>query len=394
MVIKNINLKLYYLICLLIVYMFISNMMSVYGAGLPFHRLIIFLIFFLTFFGLLNIFVMKKTADKKILNLCLSIFILIGIVTFLFLINLNLYFDYSFLQFVNSVMWIMLLLFSYLISIDNPESVKYLKRMVYVLPIFLLCFIKIKAYSNNTGIPLIVSIYYLVFLIPILFTYDNKVIKIIGTSIVMYALLLSQKRTGLLSVSCFFFSYYFLSSSLKNRSIKNSIKTLLLFGLIVIVLYFSISFILKYYNIEIFDKLMRLKEDGGSGRIDTWKIVIYKLKKSSLLNLFFGHGYNSFYYQSSLYLSTHNDYLEILYDYGVIGFVLYAKLLYILLKKGIMMFKEKNKYSPSFISSIVLVLIFSFSSHLIIYPNYFFYMCLFWGYCLAIDLREVKNEKS
>ena len=88
-------------------------------------------------------------------------------------------------------------------------------------------------------------------------------------------------------------------------------------------------------------------------------------------NPFFGGGWSYFSYFSGLGTYSHNNYLELLVNYGLVGFSLYYSMYVILLKKLFKVLRVDNK-AIVFIISILLILItdiasVSFSSNLLNY---------------------------
>lgn len=129
-----------------------------------------------------------------------------------------------------------------------------------------------------------------------------------------------------------------------------------------------------------------LEEDGGNGRLDIYNDVINAFSKQSTLNQFFGSGYRAVQnelfknYNYNIYISAHNDFLEVLFDYGYIGFLFYILLHIKIIKRIIMLYRSKNAYFSAYLISYFEFLIMSSVSHLIIYPSYFLFLVAFWAY--------------
>lgn len=394
MIINKISSKLYYVDCVLILYMFLSNMTSTYGVYLPFHKYNIVLIFAITMLGIINQIILKKIKMNSFILTCLFLLILISITSFVFIINKNWSFKYAFLQFISSILWILILIFAYSVSTYDPDVINHIKNMVFILPIYLIAYIKIKIFSNNTGISQISGVYYLMFMLPLIFLNKNNYIKIVGISIIIYTLVLSQKRTGLLAMTAFLLSYYIFYYRMKSEDIKGSLRRILIFTIAIVAIVGLLYLASKDLNIEILNKMKRIKSDEGSGRIDIWMKVIESIKNTEINKLIFGNGFNAVYYNLGMNLSAHNDFLEIIYDYGILGIFLYILMLGQLSKRGFQLLKEKNYLAPSFLASIVFILVFSISSHAVIYPTYFLVFCLFWGYCISINNKEGRKDEK
>ena len=145
-------------------------------------------------------------------------------------------------------------------------------------------------------------------------------------------------------------------------------------------------------DLTIFDRLANIEEDGGSGRDEVWKHTWGMIVHSGPLSLLFGHGFNSVYSDSVLELSAHNDFLEIIYDYGFVGFIIYISL-YVKLFKY---YKKMNIYMPEiagpFAASIAMALSISMMAHLVINPMLFMFLTMFWGFCIAKCDKCIKKN--
>ena len=392
MIVKSLNSKLYFFVCLLICYLFVSNMVGVYSTFLPFHDLLHFIIFVLSCLLLINQLKTVHFRNKYFVNLLLLFGILILLTsTYFYFFQLDDVSFYSARQLIDSILWILLFLNSYFFAYQKGEnSIKYYRYLLFLLPIFLILYIYIKDFSDNRGIPEISSVYYLLFLLPFLFTEKKKIFQIIGLSIIFAAILLSVKRTGIIALVVFLVIYYYIGNRQKQKSTRDIVRNILLALVVISLIGIGLYWIIQNYDVDIIIKLQNISEDGGSGRTEIWGEVLSMIVHSNPIALLFGHGFNSVYYNSTIGLSAHNDFLEVIYDYGILGFFMYLKLWLYLFKNGRKLYKRKSIYAPAFIASLGMTFFFSLTSHLIIYPTYFWFLCLFWGYILGI----IDNKES
>jgi len=143
----------------------------------------------------------------------------------------------------------------------------------------------------------------------------------------------------------------------------------LVLGLIIIGL--SESYLTSLFeNNILFSRLQRLGQDGGSGRISIYEEIFNSLESSSFFQLLFGHGYNSVIKITTEEVTAHNDFLEILYNYGIFAFFIYLLIHYQLLKKTIYCLKKRNTYAFSMTYTYVIFIILSSISHIIIYQYF------------------------
>lgn len=290
---------------------------------------------------------------------------------------------HSFLDIGDSVMWISVMYIAYRISYRGEKAIQLSKMMAYFIPVFTIVFAKVKAFFilNTDDTALISTAYYSLFLLPFALFVRNKYIKWCLVLCIFASVLLSSKRGGFIAFFSALLVYFYYDLKLKKassrwKSILGSVIA------IVLVLIFMEDFV-QQNNLTIFDRLANIREDKGSGRDVVYEYTWEMIKSSDLASLIFGHGFNAVYHDSALELSAHTDTLEIIYDYGIIGCILYL-MFYV----GLVSYYKKLKmlcpqYAAPFAVSLVLVLVLSLFAHLIIYPTHFLYICAFWGICMG-----------
>lgn len=167
------------------------------------------------------------------------------------------------------------------------------------------------------------SAYLFVVLIPytLLFHKDRLLANISLIIITMFIIQTSKRGaliSALLSISVIF--YYQIFASKKAVSLKN-----LLYGALIILttVFFTFRFLSK--NEFLWSRFESLEEGGTSGRD-----VIYSnlwnnwYHSESIVNQVFGFGFNSTLEHSGVNAFAHNDWLELLTNFGLIGSLLYA----------------------------------------------------------------------
>lgn len=232
------------------------------------------------------------------------------------------------------------------------------------------------------------SSYSLLYFMPFILCIKKNWIKIAGLFIVFIALLTTMKRGGIIAFTIGLFAYY-LFVMMKNHG---SIKKMYRFIITAVVVVVGLSFVFNYFDSitdnAITSRFDNIQSDEGSGRLETWQWVYNQLASSSLSEIIFGHGWNSVFYQSGI-RSAHNDFLEVLYDFGVITFVLYILLYKALFKTSVCLLKEGSSFAAPMFSSTIILLVNSFVSHVVFYPRYLIIYCMFWAY---IDSRTHKTN--
>lgn len=111
--------------------------------------------------------------------------------------------------------------------------------------------------------------------------------------------------------------------------------------------FLAIEPIMSYTNQLEFSPLERFRAAGGSGRDVIYSHIFSGIMDSSIKELFFGHGFyattnlTAQIYGTHLAQAAHNDWLEIMYDFGLIGIITYACIPIYLLKN---IYSLKNKF--------------------------------------------------
>ena len=234
------------------------------------------------------------------------------------------------------------------------------------------------------------AVYYLIVFLPVLSFFKSPLLRQVLSVFLVLLTLLSNKRTMLVAVV----AYFLVLELLSNRRITKGkfICKCILYTGGCIGLYFVFPTIVQALDITVFNelKVSHILEDGGSNRFYIYGMLWKQQMRGSLTHWLIGDGYNAVLFSGicrdgmlGAYVSAHNDYLEVLYDYGIVGLSLYLAFLGLMLKRGLAMVRDERTYGYAFVGSVVMVFIISLSSHLIIYLNYYVIFFLFWGMCLA-----------
>jgi hypothetical protein len=159
-------------------------------------------------------------------------------------------------------------------------------------------------------------------------------------------------------------------------------------------LVFLLAFIWGVYIFnELFDGFLfyrfYAKEfSGGSGRDEIYITVIDMIRNSSYFDLLWGHGWNTVLTDNYLGFSAHNDFLECIYDFGVVTFFSYISLYVCLIVFLISLVRKKSIYAAPLFSSITMFLLNSLVSHILLYNWFFAIFSMFWGYILACEQEK------
>jgi len=197
-----------------------------------------------------------------------------------------------------------------------------------------------------------------------LFFEKESIYKIFKLLIMFYAVFLTQSRSILLSLILVLFFYGLLKSKSKKMNI------------IVIPVFLSIILLLVYFVMNSSERFNDINEDASSlQRVQIW-IISYNI---FLDHPFFGIGYGQFinefkhYFSDSMYdlnftlvnmdmLVTHNDYLRIITELGLIGFIVFISFITFQVKSVFTILKKYDKkIGYALLSLLIFNLLFSFA---------------------------------
>ncbi|WP_268254230.1 O-antigen ligase family protein [Clostridium cadaveris] len=217
-------------------------------------------------------------------------------------------------------------------------------------------------------------------MLPFIYSLDNLILKSIGIICILFSVLISMKRTAFIATIISLLIYVFMEKRKKDSKYSSKIRKIPII-LAVLIMFFIVYNYTLDLGFNVFSRVASIKSDGGSNRFIIFRLVNISILKNNIFETLWGNGYNAVALMTGG-LSAHNDFLEIFYDFGIVGFIFYIFMYFILIRYAVT-FKRKNyKYSAAFSSSIYILLCVSLSSHLIFIPTYIAFLGLFWGLCI------------
>lgn len=236
-------------------------------------------------------------------------------------------------------------------------------------------------------------VYYLIFMLPIVLMSKNKKIVGIGIALNILAVVLSSKRGALVIVLIALFVW--IRTDLSGRFDTKKLSKVLFYVVLAIVALIAITALVDELGLNIFERMESFlsgEDSSGSGRITIWTDYWNQMKRDSIWHDFFGRGYNATKLNADLKplgLSwAHNDFLQVLFDYGIIGLVIFCIIVGKLFKIASEMKKFQYCYYRQFFVSLFIFLLCCIYSMVTIYPQWFLSMAAFWGFVIGDFERE------
>ena len=304
----------------------------------------------------------KKQITSILFWLCASYFILSYLLTVPFSISID-----GLASLLVVIFWMFCYWFGRRLSVMNRELISNFTQdilLLVALPLSAYCIYIF--FTTNLVLDQHASdaFFYIIAYFPFVLLMDkNKTLKIMMIGLFAFLVIISFKRSIIVG---FFICLivYFLNTDYKKLLTKWYMR-LLLIATIVFGFY-----IFNYFSETLVGRFSDLESDQGSGRTIIYSNILSGFSSSDTFHMFFGHGFKSVRLITWTNELAHNDLLELLYDFGIIGFVIYLLYLITLLKNTLRHRKESlNKFLySSCLSSLVLFFIIS-SLNCVIYST-------------------------
>lgn len=216
--------------------------------------------------------------------------------------------------------------------------------------------------------------YFTCCVLPFVLASKNDLSKILGFVICALPTLLTSKRTSFISMGVAAFIYILIVFRHNPRKWH-----------VILFVSFTIAFFLylsEMVNTNLFSRIQAMDEDGGSGRLDIYSEVFYAINNSFFGDWLIGHGVYKVYATSDG-LGAHNDFLEMFWNYGFVGFVVYVAIIIKLIKNCKVIKRHSTKLYAAYCASIAQFLVCSLFTDLIFVPSYIALFTMFWALCFV-----------
>jgi O-antigen ligase len=245
------------------------------------------------------------------------------------------------------------------------------------------------------------DVYYVLMLLPWVLLCKKPLIRNLGIFLVAGIVFWSLKRTALIALIAASMVYLLTECFCSQKRLK---LRWVITSFIVILGVFLMFYEFEKKTAGTFStRIASISEDSGSGRLEIYASVIDAQWRSSALGWALGHGHNGVRrervhatgggWDGVRTLSAHNDWLEVLFDYGLPGLAMYSMFHIGLMGVALDLLRKRSRYGPAMAASYVLFFIMSMTSHLVLYPTYFSYLMAFWGMVSAVQRQEKAHAR-
>jgi O-antigen ligase len=395
--------KAFWLLIYAITFIFIVNMLNFYSSvldwGLPLTLLTKMSILFMALICIMGVAFFIYEKDIHYINILLVVFAIIVVLSTM--LNYQLQGTNLVNSLVYQTLWVSIFIIVYY-EVRKTKTTTLINIVNSTFPIILLAYFYIfysyEKAMNITGFNLV---YYVLLFLPFVLCIKRYKIKAVCLFLITLSIIISLKRTAiiafLLALLIFFIVDYFVKG--RRREKKYYLTVSALFTFIVVAFFYNL--VLETFNLDIVMRLQNLDVDGGSGRDIIYSSVWANQLNSTLGEWILGRGYNGvslteaagMYSSAFISSAAHNDFLEVLYNHGILGLLLYIMFWFKLLILGKNLIKVKSELAAPFAASIIMFFLFSMFSILILYPRYFLYLVIFWAICFG-EYKKIIQAKQ
>lgn len=294
--------------------------------------------------------------------------------------------------------WYFLFLMGFMVSFNNEKDRDYIhKWMIFVvlsLSIYLIVDIVLLSSTIET-FRIFDASFLVLFLLPFAFTLRTNTLKYFFVIAIGFIAFLSLKRSTVFAFIAGTIAYHITLLYNSNLKKKKLIITLLWFFFISILIQQVFLFSDQITEGYITTRMEELWESGGSGRDELFPMFWLSIKGADIITLLFGHGYNATENNFGVY--AHNDFLEIIYNYGIIAFSAYFLLLRSLFLFGVRLAKNRaipSKVSAAYFSALTILLFLGMFNVIVLNPHYFGTAMFFMGLQIGTYHQIKFNQKS
>lgn len=382
--IKDLKISYSTLLLLLMSLFFITKMFRAFSGSSTQGGIWVLIQLFLMFVGFVLILKKIKSVYKNPAIVALILYVAFAMLNSLFTIEFTILpiYSYTMIPYALCVLMIFFVDGTY----RNIENNVILSVTFYLISaIFVFFMLRSGSYSTQTGS--VSDAYYVLGLLPLVLVCSKKwsIIPILCAGIVI---IISGKRAGLIAFVLMVVSF-FLVEVLVSKQYKSLAVSFVSLVIIAAIGYIAFMAINQNFNVRLLTRFLRISEDGGSGRSERWNAIVTAVNDSSLFNIVFGHGVEAVTRDFGGY--SHNDFLELLYNYGIVAVGFYISFYVVLIFDFFKMLKHKYKYTAQFFMSIVFSLMVALTSFYVIIPAYITAGMICTGYFLSDFQKQQQN---
>lgn len=289
-------------------------------------------------------------------------------------------------SFVKVIIWPMLFEATYLFIREDKKRLNDLRIYYFaVLAIGVVAFlgsILMKSLGSQTN-----SVYFVILTAPFILLVRKNNWRYFILGMVTFVALLSMKRSMMLAIILFWAIIAFVYLIKTKRIVEAVFASIVFMGLG----FFAFSFVDDHSEGYLSSRFE--DEDMTNGRERIYEVTLLMIQNSDIEHLILGHGHNAVRLDSPLEISAHNEFLEVLYDYGIIVLILYLFFWLYVIRRWLFHMRCRTFFYIPYTLSICIFAVMAMVSQLVLYASYFLYLVMFWAAVEAVTENDYKEYR-
>lgn len=352
-----------------------QNSSVTYNAGSDRSSVYFFLIAIILFLGINDIFYLIKNNWKYTVTPVFICLLLIAVwITVLDIFrHVSLWTAFTHLGLCS--MWLLgYMFFQFLFEykqayLDKISQCFFLIFALYVCAIFYYFY---DVQIRKGLIPVLNLAYNVVVVVPWLFGLTSGKKRAVVMILSLAAIILSLKRGALIVLPLMFIAGLMIEAKRKKK-VNSTLIKIILFLILFVIIAFAVN---SQTDGFLFERFSADELESGSGRTEIYRMALDNIFKRDLFDLVVGLGSGA----SARIIGTgcHNEWLEFLFSFGIVGLLLYLILIIVLIKNVIhIRYKLPDYYGPSIMMLLYVLIIGMIGGIYFIHSSFFFFS--FWG---------------
>lgn len=218
--------------------------------------------------------------------------------------------------------------------------------------------------------------------LPILLFLEKNWQRAIVIGVITIVVLITGKRSATIAMA--FIILFFIFESISSS--RHKTRNIIFVSVFVFVLLFFVTTYFENIFSSSIGRLASMREDEGSGRLQIYGDVFHTMNNNSFVDWVVGRGYGSI--EVTRHSNAHNDALQMLFEFGVVGLIVYVIMIVNIIKRMIVLKNNKSTYYCGYASSVSITIMLGLVSNLIVFYSYFAFICAYWG---LIEAEMVKS---
>ena len=284
-----------------------------------------------------------------------------------------------------SLWWVLALFFGYYYPRNNIHKQKQLMFFV-VLMFFYYCWqfvsVLIESNAKHDETTVLNLVYRVLVFVPAIYLLESRKFRNVLLLVIFAITVASMKRGAIIILPIMMLVAIFVD----NRENKNALKKIgrivgmIILGIVAFFVADSITdgFLSHRFSLE---ELMY-----GSSRSDKYAAAIEEIKTRSISELILGIG-------SGVRGGVHNEVLEFLYTFGIVGLLLYIILIISMIMRFIELYKAKSKFASIYAMIVVFFIVVGIYSG-VYFTHSTFYLMLVMGIIESRINEEKRNNEN